>query len=132
MSKWSDKKNGIGSCPFKMKWLLSILWSGFKINVSNCIQDFTLFKFLKDVPTLTSYTPLDTSILNPDLSFEMDNIHEMKISYSKKKNVCSICFFQSRNVCNISYKIASLTSTFFLSSFVRGFWKMLYILFGFA
>jgi len=46
------------------------------------------------VPTLTSYTPLDTSILNPDLSFEMDNIHEMKISYSKKKMCAAFVSFR--------------------------------------
>lgn len=41
-----------------MKLILFILWSGFKIYVS------------KDVSTLTSHTPLDTSTLNPDISFE--------------------------------------------------------------
>jgi len=69
---------GIGSSPFQLKWIPSILWSGFKVDASNNVHDFTLFKFLKDMPTLTSYTPLDVSILNPDLSFKMDSIHEME------------------------------------------------------
>lgn len=36
------------------------------------IHDFTLFKILKDVSTLTLYTPLDAHTLNPNLSFEID------------------------------------------------------------
>jgi hypothetical protein len=61
-----------------MKWILSILRSGFKINTSNGIHDFTLFKFLKDVLTLTSYTLLDASTLNLDNTFEMDSINFIK------------------------------------------------------
>jgi hypothetical protein len=55
--------------------MLSILWSGFKINTSNGVLDFTLLKILKDVSILTSYIPLDTLTSNPDLSCEIDNIH---------------------------------------------------------
>lgn len=36
----------------------------FKIDASNGVHNFTLFKFLKDVSILTSYTPLDTLTLN--------------------------------------------------------------------
>jgi hypothetical protein len=74
---------GIGSSPFQMKWILSILWSGFKVDAYNGVHDFTLFKFLKDVSTLASYTPLDASILNPDFSFEIDNIHFISLNEIK-------------------------------------------------
>jgi hypothetical protein len=49
----------IGSSQFQMEWILSILQSGFKVGVSNGVHDFILFKFLKDVSTLTSYTLLE-------------------------------------------------------------------------
>jgi hypothetical protein len=58
-----------------MKWMISILWSEIKVNISNGVHDFTLFKILKDKPTLTSYTLLDILTSNPDLSFKMNSIH---------------------------------------------------------
>jgi hypothetical protein len=61
-----------------MKWILSILWSGFKVNTSNVVHDFILYKISKDVSTLTSYTTLDTPTLNLDLSFKMDSIYFIK------------------------------------------------------
>jgi hypothetical protein len=57
-----------------MKWIVSISWSRFKVSVYNCVHDFTIFNFvLKDVSILTSYTPLDTQILNRD--HKIDIIH---------------------------------------------------------
>jgi hypothetical protein len=47
----------------------------FKVNTFNGVHDFTLFKILKDVLTLTSYTLLDTPTSNLDLSFKMDTNH---------------------------------------------------------
>jgi len=38
------------------------------------VYNFILFKFLKDVVILILYTLLDISILNPDLSFDVDTI----------------------------------------------------------
>jgi len=35
--------------------ILSILWSEFKVDSSNDVYDFTVFKFLKDLLILTSY-----------------------------------------------------------------------------
>lgn len=37
---------------------------GFEVMSFNDIHDFTLFKFVKDMLTLTLYKPLDTPILN--------------------------------------------------------------------
>jgi hypothetical protein len=68
----------IGSYPFQIKWILSILWSRFKVDAFNSVHYFTFFKFLKNMPTLTSYTLLDASILNPDFSFEINSIHFIK------------------------------------------------------
>jgi hypothetical protein len=34
-------------------------WPGFKVGGSNSVHDSTLFKFLEDMSTLTSYTPLN-------------------------------------------------------------------------
>jgi hypothetical protein len=45
-----------------------------KFDKSNGVHNFTLFKYLKDVPTLTSFTLLDATTLNPNLLFEMDSI----------------------------------------------------------
>lgn len=57
-----------------MKLILFSLWSEFKIDASNGIHDFTLFKLLKDMSTLTSYIPLNVLTLNLDFSFEMEKI----------------------------------------------------------
>jgi hypothetical protein len=45
------------------------------IPVNNLMDNFTLIKILKDVPILTSYTPLDASTSNLDLPFKIDNIN---------------------------------------------------------
>jgi hypothetical protein len=37
----------IGFSPFKIKLILSILWLAFKVDKSNDIKNFTLFKFFK-------------------------------------------------------------------------------------
>jgi hypothetical protein len=70
-----SKSDGIGSSPFQIKWILSILWSRFKVDASNDVHDFTLFKFLKDMPILILYTLLNAPTLNHDLSFKMNSIH---------------------------------------------------------
>jgi len=69
---------GKESSQFQKKWMLSILGSRFKVNTSNSIHDFTLFKILKNVHTLTSYKPLDASTSNLDLLFKIDSIHFIK------------------------------------------------------
>jgi hypothetical protein len=69
---------GKESSQFQKKWMLSILGSRFKVNTSNGIHDFTLFKILKNVHILTSYKPLDASISNLDLLFKIDSIHFIK------------------------------------------------------
>jgi hypothetical protein len=33
----------IGFSKFQIKWMLFILWSGFKVNTSNGVHNFTLF-----------------------------------------------------------------------------------------
>jgi homogentisate 1,2-dioxygenase len=48
----------------------SILWSGFKVDVSYSVHNFTLFKIVKDIPTLSSYTLLYAPTLNHDLEIE--------------------------------------------------------------
>jgi hypothetical protein len=58
-----------------MKWILSILWSGFKVDTSNGAHDFILFKCLKDMPKLILYTSLGALTSNLNLSFKIDNIH---------------------------------------------------------
>jgi hypothetical protein len=52
-------KDGQWSSPFQMKLILFILWSWFKVGVSNGVHNSILFNFKKNVPTLTSYIPLD-------------------------------------------------------------------------
>jgi hypothetical protein len=39
----------------------------------NSVHDFTLFKILKDVLTLTLYIPLDKSTLNFNFLFKIDS-----------------------------------------------------------
>jgi hypothetical protein len=46
----------------------------FKVDIFNGVYNFILFKFLKDVVILILYMLLDISILNPDLSFDVDTI----------------------------------------------------------
>jgi hypothetical protein len=70
-----------------MKLILFILSSWFKFNAFNDIYNFTLFNFLKDVSTLTSYTLLDASTLNPNLSFKT---HESYSDKMKLKDVIEI------------------------------------------
>jgi hypothetical protein len=55
--------------------MLFILWLGFKVNISNGVYDFTLFKILKDLVTLTLYTLLDTLTLNLGFSFQIGSIN---------------------------------------------------------
>jgi hypothetical protein len=57
-----------------MKLILFILWSRFKVDISNGIHDFVLFKFLKNMQTLTSYTLFDAQTLNLEFSFKIDRI----------------------------------------------------------
>jgi hypothetical protein len=40
-----------------------------RVDAFNGIHDFILFKYLKDMSILTSYTPLDAPTLNPNISF---------------------------------------------------------------
>jgi hypothetical protein len=49
--------------------------SRFKVDLSNIVHDFILFKFLKDVLKLTSCILLNALILNLNLSFKMDQFH---------------------------------------------------------
>jgi hypothetical protein len=42
------------------------------------IYNFILFKFLQDILTLILYTLLDASILNSNLSFEMNSVYFVK------------------------------------------------------
>jgi hypothetical protein len=63
------------------------LWFEFKVNTSNGIHDFTLFKILKDVLTLTSHTLLDAPTSNPDLSFKINNILLISISLNKIERI---------------------------------------------
>jgi hypothetical protein len=74
------KKKGIGSFAFQIKSILYISneMLRFKIDTSNGVYDFTLFKFLKNMLTLTLYTPLYTQTLNPDISFKMDSTNFIK------------------------------------------------------
>jgi len=67
---------------FFFKLILFILWSRFKVDEFNVnsVHDFTLFKFLKDVSTLTLFKPLDASTLNTGISFEMDSIYFIKLN----------------------------------------------------
>jgi hypothetical protein len=55
---------GQGSSRFKIKLIVLISRSIFKVDISNAVHDFILFNFFKNVLTLTSNTPLDTSTLS--------------------------------------------------------------------
>jgi len=58
--------------------ILFILWSRFKIDISNSVNDFTLFK--KNVSTLTLYTLLDALILSSDILFKINSINFIKLN----------------------------------------------------
>jgi hypothetical protein len=58
--------------------ILFILWSRFKIDISNSVHDFTLFK--KNVSTLTLYTLLDALILSSDILFKINSINFIKLN----------------------------------------------------
>jgi hypothetical protein len=59
-----------------MKLVLSILneMSGFKVCVYNGVYKVKVSMFFKNLNNVKSYTPLDVSILNLNISFEIYSI----------------------------------------------------------
>jgi hypothetical protein len=63
-----------------MKLILFILLSKFEVIEFNGMPNFILFKFLKNMLILISYTLLNILTLDFDISFKMDNIFIMYLS----------------------------------------------------